>query len=191
MSEAWRPVPGYPNYSISDRGRVRFDGCRLDVSDSRGRVYSRWMKPRILRASKPTARHYSQVGIYGTAGRLHVAVHRLVLEAFVGPRPDRAHTRHLDGDRSNNRLSNLRYGTIEENFADKKLHGTHTCGERCGTSKLKPAEIPIIRGLKACGISQAEIARRFGVAPMTISRVVRGHRWTHVRSRSSEGEVDG
>lgn len=51
-------------------------------------------------------------------------VHRLVLQAFVGPCPDGQQVRHLDGDKENNNLRNLRYGTGAENTADKVRHGT-------------------------------------------------------------------
>ena len=54
-----------------------------------------------------------------------VYVHELVLLAFVGPRPamdERCEIRHLDGDKTNNHLSNLKYGTVKENAADRKLH---------------------------------------------------------------------
>jgi hypothetical protein len=52
-------------------------------------------------------------------------VHELVLLAFEGNRPatiDRAEIRHLDGNKLNSNLSNLKYGTIKENVADRKLH---------------------------------------------------------------------
>src|SRR4051794_38431819 len=51
-------------------------------------------------------------------------IHRLVLEAFVGPCPDGLECRHLDGDPGNNLLSNLKWGTRLENFQDSVKHGT-------------------------------------------------------------------
>ena len=52
-------------------------------------------------------------------------VHRLVLEAFVGPRPEGMVARHLNGDPGDNRLENLAWGTQSENNYDKVRHGTH------------------------------------------------------------------
>jgi hypothetical protein len=52
-------------------------------------------------------------------------VHALVLQAFVGARPvtkDRGEIRHLDGDKTNNKLTNLVYGTVVENGADRVKH---------------------------------------------------------------------
>jgi len=52
-------------------------------------------------------------------------VHLMVLSMFVGPRPTPLHqARHLDGDRYNNNLSNLEWGTPKENCADRTIHGT-------------------------------------------------------------------
>jgi hypothetical protein len=48
--------------------------------------------------------------------------------------------RHLDGNRSNNRLDNLAWGTPLENGADKARHGTAK-GERNGRAKLTAAKV--------------------------------------------------
>lgn len=110
-TEEWRPVVGYEgHYEVSDQGRVRVAKRRyfgkIMSTTSVGDPYPalqlwRDSKPRVLR------------------------VHRLVLEAFVGPRPDGLLARHLDGDPTNNALTNLRWGTYSENGLDSVRHGTH------------------------------------------------------------------
>ena len=119
--ETWKQVPDFPGYEVSDEGRVR--STRVSI------------KPRLLALShgKPgrAGRRFER-----PEGSLHVSlrrdgqtfkrrVHRLVMEAFVGPRPDGLETRHIDGDHTNNHLSNLRYGTGSENSFDAMSHGTH------------------------------------------------------------------
>lgn len=52
-------------------------------------------------------------------------VHRIVMRAFAGPRPEGLEVRHLDGDPTNNGLTNLAYGTPLENASDQRLHGTN------------------------------------------------------------------
>jgi hypothetical protein len=53
-------------------------------------------------------------------------VHRLVAETFLGPLPDGMHTRHLNGNRYDNRVSNLAYGTPRDNADDKARYGAGT-----------------------------------------------------------------
>lgn len=57
-------------------------------------------------------------------------VHSLIAAAFLGPRPPRHETRHLDGNRLNNALSNLAWGTAKENAADRESHGNTSRGEK-------------------------------------------------------------
>lgn len=116
MSERWRPVPGYHGaYEVSDQGRVRS-----------WKVYRGKPGPRILKGV-PKVEGHLNVGLVDAEGRVRFRmIHALVLEAFVGPRPEWAEeSRHLDGDPANNALANLRYGTRSENQLDSVRHGTH------------------------------------------------------------------
>ena len=59
-----------------------------------------------------------------------VRVHRLVLEAFVGPAPDGMDGCHRDDDKDNNTLDNLYWGTRAENMADQVRNGRHHLARR-------------------------------------------------------------
>jgi hypothetical protein len=104
----------------------------------------------------------------------------MVLEAFVGPRPRGFETRHLDGDITNNRLGNLKWGTRREQFKDQVLHGTDTRGERNGNAKLKHSDAEEIRRLLADGRTGTALAERFGVSQATITRIKKGQRYADV-----------
>lgn len=57
-------------------------------------------------------------------------VHQVICRAFHGPRPTPAHeVCHIDGDPTNNRPQNLRWGTRKENAADRHAHGRTSRGE--------------------------------------------------------------
>lgn len=118
-AEEWRPVPGFPDYMVSDHGRVMS-------------YWHRWKAPRLLRGhpdSRPGG-GYQQVYLTSPNGGKHRTVHSLVAEAFHGPRPAGMQVRHLDGNKRNNAASNLRYGTPAENALDAVEHGTHPNGSK-------------------------------------------------------------
>jgi len=123
-SETWKPVVGYEgSYEVSDQGRVR----SLDrFVITRGGVRKR-TKGKILRTSVMNM-GYLQVSL-GRAKK--VTVHRLVLEAFVGPAPEGSEACHYpDPDRSNSALSNLRWRTRSDNIRDCIGHGHHVMTNR-------------------------------------------------------------
>lgn len=108
--ETWRAVPGYEGiYEVSDAGRVR----SLDRLDNRGRRTT----GRVL-AERPLRDGRVRVSLAKNGQTVDGYVYRLVLEAFVGPCPKGMEALHWDDVRSNNTLSNLRWGTRTDNMRD-------------------------------------------------------------------------
>lgn len=122
--EEWRPVPGFPGYEVSSRGRVRSVSRIIAVVGQSPRV--RQGQNLICRPGKvgyPTV-------VLGRGNRR--LVHRLVLEAFVGPCPPGMEACHNDGTRTNNHVDNLRWGTRQENVLDRyHRHGRYLSLESC------------------------------------------------------------
>ena len=103
--ERWLPVVGYEgDYEVSSKGRVK--------SHIRGR---------ILRGGLHDAGYRKY---YLRGGEVKYG-HELVLEAFVGPRPEGHHCCHSDGNPGNNSLENLRWDTVSNNRYDTVRHGRH------------------------------------------------------------------
>jgi len=101
-------------------------------------------------------------------------VHQLVLRAFEGECPPGLMTRHLNGDRTDNRwLDNLVYGTNAENQADRILHGTSNRGERHGNHRLTEQQVLEIYARRA----ERGLAGEFGVSVETISAIRTGRAW--------------
>lgn len=126
ITEVWRPVVGHEGrYEVSSFGRVRTvarigmrrDGSRLPVAER-------------IRKLTVDESGYAIIGLSTPEGTITRFVHRVVLEAFVGFRPDGMECRHLDGDSLNNRIDNLRWGTPSENAWDRVVHGTHFHGSK-------------------------------------------------------------
>jgi hypothetical protein len=130
------------------------------------------MKPRVH-----PSRGHLYVDLYKGNGRGHKRffVHRLVLEAFVGPCPPGMQCRHFpDSNPVNNWVNNLQWGTQSENEVDKKTHGTSNDGVRNGMSKHASANIKRIRRLYATGnYTQEQVARICNTTQGWVSEVVR------------------
>jgi hypothetical protein len=88
-------------------------------------------------------------------------------------------TRHLDNDPANNRLSNLAWGTKQENGTDKRIAGSAK-GHRNGRAKLTADQVDVIRRRYAEGELQIHLASEFGVTQGLIGVIVRRENWTHV-----------
>ena len=143
-------IPGYPDYEINEEGIIRNINKQSELTTYSVGAYKRvWID---------NALHY---------------VHALVLLTFVGPRPDGMWIRHLDGDGSNNCLTNLSYGTQLENAQDRALHGTWG-------SKLNERKVKIIRGLHRCGFTCQRISEIFSLHNCTVSRITRNLTWKHI-----------
>ena len=118
--------------------------------------------------------------------RTTTCIHRMVLEAFIGPRPDGMECRHLDGNKYNNRLENLAWGSHTENMQDSSRHGQrYLKGEEHGSAKLTESEARQILSLVGSGISQRNIANQFGVSESTVYHIASGNRWKHIQEEQN------
>ncbi len=145
-TENWKDVPGF-------EGRYR-------VSDL-GRVYS-LVSGRCLRPGRMSGGHMSVA-----LGRNNTrCVHELVLTTFVGPRPLKHDSRHLNGQHTDNRLDNLQWSTRARNIQDKKWHGQgrKLTGQQAAEIKRRLAE----------GETQRTLARDFGVSRSLVSNIAVG-----------------
>ena len=108
-------------------------------------------------------------------------VHRLMLITFIGPRPKGMQCRHLDGNKENNRLDNLCWGTPKENQADRRKHGTDSRGITHGMSKLCEEQVRVIFQAYHDGYyTQREIAKAFGIAQTLVSAISKKSIWAHL-----------
>lgn len=177
--EEWRPVVGREGiYEISSLGNLR-SVDRMSIRKRGNRVFKYPIKGRLLRPF--VNRHGYLMG--GLVKPNSKAVHKIVIEAFVGPCPDGLQTRHLDGNRRNNRASNLCYGTAKENAKDKRDHGTIGVGEKSPNVRLNDEKVRWILD-NAGSISDAKMARMLQVSEATIRIVRIGQTWKHI-SRDS------
>jgi hypothetical protein len=158
---------------------MQFPGYRFGDD---GTVQSRWVAghPNMSNQWRTIIGHRALNGYQGVRLRVKPLVyttekvHRLILEAFCGPCPAGMEARHLNGNRRDNRLSNLCWGTPVENANDKRSHGT------VANTKLTEPDIAEIIRLASEDIAYSKIAVQFGVHESTIGFIVRGKDWAHL-----------
>lgn len=174
--ERWLPIAGFEGcYEVSDLGRVRSLPRVIRHSDGKPRT----VRGRIRKAT--VKGHYFQVCLNGNGKKRDAAVHVLVAETFIGPRPDGQVVCHGPGGKLDNRAANLSYDTQVKNCGpDRYRDGTILLGIQVPMAKLTDEIVRECRARVAAGESKAILAREFGVSRKAIIDAVNGRTWRHV-----------
>lgn len=171
--EIWKNIPEWENlYQVSNFGRVRSFDKKCPARAGKQML----RKGRVL---KPTAKggRYLAVTLANGLNRKQFFVHDLVLLAFIGAKPTNMQVCHGDDNKLNNTLSNLRYGTAQENTLDAVKNGLKPRGERHGVSKLKNNQILEIR---KSNLSNNDLAKIYGVCSSHIHSIKARRVWKHI-----------
>lgn len=160
MPEEWRRSSLFPHYSVSSFGRIRRDS--IGPGATAGRILSQSV----------SAYGYLKVGLYnGSKGsRKTELVHRLVAVAFLGQAPPGKSVNHIDGDKLNNRPSNLEWATVQEQ-SDHAMRAGLIAGRairRTRGARLPDADIAAIKW-GSCPVREA--ADSFGISPRRVMRI--------------------
>lgn len=149
----WKIVPGLP-YEVSDEGQVRRIGK------------TKCLTPMLTGKKR---RQYATVSLCLNGTEKRYKVHRLVCELFNGPSPSPdLGVLHRDDDATNNRASNLYWGTVSDNAKD------------VAKRKVNAGIADEIRRRRAAGEKGAALAREFGISPQLICDIVMGRCYWHV-----------
>lgn len=163
-------IPDFLGYLATKDGRV------WSNPKEKGHHKGKFLK------SKQNCRGYLYVILYKGGKKYTRTVHRLILEAFIGPRPEGMECCHGNGIRTDNRLENLRWDTRGENHKDAFKHGTmNHQGENSPVAKLNNMKVRVIRRMLGHGyFLQREIAEIFGVTPTTVSDIKNKKSWDYI-----------
>lgn len=101
--EIWKTIEDYPNYQVSNMGRVK------SLGNNKAR------KEKILKGIKGKD-SYLSVGLYKEGKIKMYLVHRLVAQAFIPNPNNKPFIDHINTIRTDNRVENLRWVTSKENM---------------------------------------------------------------------------
>ena len=155
-----REIPGWPGYYVDTEGAA-WSSRRGTLRKLTPCVTSKW--------------GHAHVTLHAGVGALprQEKIHRLVLITFDRPPEPSEEACHRNGNPTDNRISNLRWGTSKENGADRIRHGNAVTRRSLTANDIAELRIDALKG-----IPHRELARRFDISHTQVGRIVRGESWT-------------
>ena len=181
MEEIWKEIKGYPNYMVSNFGRVK------------SLNYNHTSKEKMLKVSM-NGNGYLRVLLCNNGKRKHMTVHRIVAETFI-PNPDnKPCIDHINTIKDDNRMENLIWCTTKENCNNlltlnkksesRKGEKHHFYGKQLSEGHRKKISEKLSKTIKQIDIatneiiaifpSIQEIKRKLGYAPSLICSCCNG-----------------
>lgn len=158
-NEKWLPLKSNPAYEISNLGRLRH-------------TFKNGNTKFVKASSNGKKNDYLFYKING----IKYYVHQLVLHYFKGKKTDGYECDHINNNRQDNRLCNLRYLTIGENRSHK--------GEEHPLRKLNNEKVKLIRLLWSQNrdeiTNQKKLSELFDITPAAISAIITRRTWKHI-----------
>ncbi len=147
MTEEWKTIPGYEGYyEASTHGNIR----SVDRCLSWGEKGLRFLEGCLL--SQNTKARYNKVSLYKNSTRKPMTVHRLIALTFL-PNPDNLpEVDHIDRNKRNNHVLNLRWVTRSTNGRNTGMRCTNKVGEKnihfddhCGRYRVKITWLNVLK----------------------------------------------
>lgn len=160
--ELWKVIPFESNYEVSTHGRIR-NVSTMQIKSQRLDRYG-----------------YRRVTLY-PSGKTHT-IHRLVAGVWLPPKEEGLQVNHKDFDKTNNQLDNLEWCSVKDNCVHREtfLDPERISGENNPMARYTSRQVLDIRAEHSTGVSYLEIARRMGVPPEPIRRIVNRESWKNI-----------
>lgn len=154
MEEIWKDINGYEGlYKVSNLGKV---------INSQGRIKSTYVNNK----------GYCCLSLYKDSKEKHFTLHRLVAETFI-PNPNGLEQiNHLDGNKLNNRVSNLEWCNQGENYRHGMSNFYYSHNENHYFSKLSNEQVRCIPTLLISGLTISTVAKILGINNSSLRAII-------------------
>lgn len=179
-NEIWKDVEEFENnYQISNFGRLR--SIARKINSSVQPCGFRINNPRII-VPQDNGKGYQQYYVKFNNIRVIQYSHRLVAKYFLDNPDDKLEVNHIDGNKSNNHVSNLEWNTKSENMQHAVLNNLCKIGEESRSAKLSEKTVLAIRRLFRINpnFNKSKIAKKLNVSDATIHKIINNQRWKHL-----------
>lgn len=157
--ENWRVAVDYPDYEVSDKGRIRVKETGTIIKLHTNNY------------------GYNTVILYNNGEGKSKSVHRIVASTFLRSPIEGEQVNHKDGNKQNNDVENLEWVTQAENLR----HSRNILGNKNGGVKRKQGSYKIRINLKVYRVShnmtQEEFANKIGISRAMYSLIEKGDRF--------------
>ena len=149
--ETWIKIDGYPNYSVSDAGRVRND------------KFNRILAHRLLNTG------YISVMLFSRGKGKQYYIHRLVATAFISNHENKPQVNHINCIKDDNRVENLEWNTHAENMIHARANVKYK-------HKISTEDVTNIKLLYTQGYTKKAIADKYNVHRSYVGKILNGIR---------------
>jgi len=163
MKEVWKKIEGYDLYEVSNFGNIK----SLNFN-----------KESILKLNL-TDKGYLHVSLFKNRIKKTTSVHRIVAISFIPNPENKPCVNHIDGNKQNNKITNLEWVTVKENIHHSFNLGLNSGkkGEHHNCCKLTEKDVLNIRMSK---LKQNKLAEKYLVSQMLISKIKTRKLWKHI-----------
>lgn len=171
IDKIWKPIQGYESiYKISNYGEVL-------ALPSKG---SGKISDFLLLKSFDNGRGYRAITLVNNRVRRNFYLHRLVAIHFIDNPFNHNQVNHIDGNKTNNIVSNLEWCSRKANMQHASINGLLASGENNHLSKLSNHDVKEIRRLHVFGVSKQHIISVFGISNAHYYRIINKELWKNL-----------
>jgi hypothetical protein len=168
--------PRNPDYRVGNDGSIWTKYHSTNKKIGRRFIYDTWR----MRATTLSRLGYERLNLLVNGKWTQCRVHAVVLETFVGPRPEGMECRHLNDIKTDNRAENLCWGTKTENHEDQRYNKGYVdiSGSRNPKAKIRIEDVKLLKSGRDFTLEEKkEIARRNNITLQSIYKIIRGETW--------------